>query len=398
MLSLDKVDGQKPEDIERSIKSTLGDDLWTSVVAIGQFHSPRNWAIDFNNENAFSDAIGLNVEIGGKNFNFTDARKFGKEKNGESKEWRMYAYYRVHWLPNGFCIDELGEFLKQNVNGFKTRNMKILEITKEKSSIDDKVNNGIFNIKIEFQLESFDEIRNFAGFHLIDGLSALVQLSGMPPKCLFCERFGHIKRNCPDLKKLCQKCNKRGHLIANCNFAKSMFSRNGPEDEQDDAFLFNEDNPIIISDNPNPFLMPTATAPVAQTQPAAQAPAVSTATTTTDTTKKPRSRSSSTSSNRSNTSKSSGKQPLNDEEKAEIRKQKADAKKEKDRMARQATWDQAKTKTAEEFKATNEAALAASKKRSSSASTASNGHLNANSNDTSNPSHVQQVPMEEGVN
>jgi hypothetical protein len=141
------------------------------------------------------------------------------------------------------------------------KKMKILEISQDKSSIDDKVRNGIFKVKIEFPLDSFNDICYFAGLHWIDGLSALFQISGTPPKCLFCERFGHIKRNCPKLKMLCQKCNKRGHLVADCNLVKAMFGNNDPEDEHDEAFILNLNSSAFNNDNP--FLVPGATASAA---------------------------------------------------------------------------------------------------------------------------------------
>jgi hypothetical protein len=290
------------------------------------------------------------------------------------------------------------------------KKMKILEISQDKSSIDDKVRNGIFKVKIEFPLDSFNDICYFAGLHWIDGLSALFQLSGTPPKCLFCERFGHIKRNCPKLKMVCQKCNKRGHLAADCNLVKAMFGNNDLEDEHDEALILNLNSSVFNNDNP--FLVPGATASAFQARPgaaaqpgavaqpaAAQTSAAPTTVTTTVPAKKTRTRNNSTSSNRSNASNKSGsgKQPLTDEEKAVSTQQKLDAKSEKDRLARQTKMDQLKTRQAEELKTTNEAALAASassKKKSNHSSSASSLHTYANSNFISNPDLIQ---MDEDV-
>ena len=67
---------------------------------------------------------------------------------------------------------------------------------------------------------------DFIGLQKVDGEDALFQISGAPPKCLYCKTFGHMRKECPKLKTKCSKCNKTGHESSSCTIANRIASDN----------------------------------------------------------------------------------------------------------------------------------------------------------------------------
>ena len=97
-----------------------------------------------------------------------------------------------------------------------------MDVKKEKALFNERVTNNICKIKVEFNVDDFQKVRDFAGLQEVEGLSALFQLCGMPPKCLYCKEFGHIRKGCEKSKLKCTKCNKTGHEAKECTFAKAL--------------------------------------------------------------------------------------------------------------------------------------------------------------------------------
>ena len=83
--------------------------------------------------------------------------------------------------------------------------------------------NGVIRAKITYNVESHNSILNVIGLNKIQ--RALIQLVGHPPRCLFCEKFGHIVSNCPLAETICKTCNKRGHNAENCNLANQLMAK-----------------------------------------------------------------------------------------------------------------------------------------------------------------------------
>ena len=68
----------------------------------------------------------------------------------------------------------------------------------------------------------------------------------MPPKCLYCKSFGHIRRNCGKLKLHCTKCNRNGHDASKCNLA----NRTAPPQAHSDCLgEENIEDEIILDKN-----------------------------------------------------------------------------------------------------------------------------------------------------
>jgi len=64
----------------------------------------------------------------------------------------------------------------------------------------------------------------------IDQQKCAIQLSGHPPRCLICEEFGQIGKNCPKNNLLCATCNKKGHIV--CSYAKSVEKVNETNEDE----------------------------------------------------------------------------------------------------------------------------------------------------------------------
>ena len=80
----------------------------------------------------------------------------------------------------------------------------------------------VLNIKVAYKLERHGSVLDFAGLHRISGFQALIQLSGMPAKCLGCGKFGHVRKFCSK----CSKCNTRGHNAEQCGKMSTIVAQN----------------------------------------------------------------------------------------------------------------------------------------------------------------------------
>lgn len=70
-------------------------------------------------------------------------------------------------------------------------------------------------------------------------------------KCYECDKFGHIKRNCPVLKskKVCTYCKKVGHFVQNCWFKKNKESGKGKQEKQDNTQVLMVISSILKENN-----------------------------------------------------------------------------------------------------------------------------------------------------
>ena len=111
----------------------------------------------------------------------------------------------------------------------------VMEIKKETLLADKRVLNGIIKIKIEYKVEDHSRVLDFAGLQSVDSIQSLFQLSGMPPKCLHCLSFGHLRKACPKAKMRCNTCHKVRHQTEACTFANRVTAL-------DAASLVNDDD------------------------------------------------------------------------------------------------------------------------------------------------------------
>ncbi|RNA27213.1 hypothetical protein BpHYR1_021654 [Brachionus plicatilis] len=92
----------------------------------------------------------------------------------------------------------------------------------------ENINNGVVKIKVKYNVSLHNAVLDFAALHIISNCQALVQLCGMPPKCLGCKKFGHIRKECSK----CSSCKNFGHTSRECSFANR--TRVMPEQSEND--------------------------------------------------------------------------------------------------------------------------------------------------------------------
>ncbi len=341
MLQFDKKNNIKAEEVFKSIKQALSETEYSSIETIGQYASTKNWTIQFNNETAFKSSLEREIVFNNLSVVLKDANEYQKPIDmNRIRPFKMVAFYRIHWLPSDFIESDIVSYIK-NCAKFLT----IIGITREKSLFDPKINNGIYKVKVEYDLENHKSVLDFAGLHTIGGLGSLVQLAGMPPKCLYCNAFGHVRRNCPKANSFCQKCKKSGHDTTNCNLAnRTAPAKENLEDFDEEHLDENSTDQPIITENQTTDASNTVSNPIIRDEPQTNANLFVTPSSGTNAQKKTnrksrdpnkepnksrsnsvsnRSRSNSTSSNKNKQTKKS-----NEEEKAEkirqVAKEKAD--------------------------------------------------------------------------
>ena len=237
MLSFDKAFNFKADQVFKSIKEALTEAEYSAIQAIGQYASTKNWAIQFNSESAFKTSLNRQITIDDVRSILKDANEFGRSiESAEERVYKMTAFFRIHWLPSNFYESDIKKFMAGNANF-----LSIMDLRKEKSIIDEKIDNGIFKIKVEYDVKFHQKVLDFAGTHVLFGQNALFQLTGMPVKCLYCKTFGHVRRNCPKANSYCNSCKRNGHETSKC----SMANRTAPPDQN----LENLDEDNFVGDN-----------------------------------------------------------------------------------------------------------------------------------------------------
>ena len=223
------------------------------ITAISQFASSKNWQIQFNDDVAFNLAKGKTVNINNDPITLIDANdREDNIKNTVNKPVTMTVFLKVHWLPIGFK-DKLVNFIEDEASFLTVHDAKAERWEAGKSPIE----NGILSVKVSYELIDHARLLEFAGLHKVGDQTALFQISGAPPKCLYCKLYGHMRKECPKLKTQCGKCGKVGHDENNCTLANRIASDNnaksaGTEEDItiDDENDKNSSNPEIIATLP----------------------------------------------------------------------------------------------------------------------------------------------------
>ena len=215
IVSFEKTSNFRADQVFKSIKQALSEAEYSAIQAIGQYASTKNWTIQFKCELAFKTSLNKEIKIGDVLAVLKDANEFGSSIEPiERRVYKMTAFFRIHWLPSNFFESDIEKFVRQSAS-FLT----IMDIKREKSFIDDKIDNGIFKLKVEYDVKFHQKILDFAGLHVLFGLNALFQLCGMPVKCLYCKTFGHVRKNCPKANSFCISCKRNGHESSKCTMA-----------------------------------------------------------------------------------------------------------------------------------------------------------------------------------
>ena len=216
-ISLDSSCTLTASEIFDSIKLAFPNEELLGVDGIAQSASAKKWEIKLTNSAAFEAACKKVINIGGTEYKLTDANladEASTYKPYSTTPFTMTTFFRIHWLPVRFEITKVEEFLKE----FSF--LEILNIDYEKWSSSPLLN-GVIKVKVKYDVESHQNFLDFAGLQNIDDYKALVQICGMEPKCLFCKKFGHMRKKCPLASKKCSKCHKNGHEAYECTFAKA---------------------------------------------------------------------------------------------------------------------------------------------------------------------------------
>ena len=237
-ISLDSSCTLTASEIFDSIKLAFPNEELLGVDGIAQSASAKKWEIKLTNSAAFEAACKKVINIGGSEYKLTDANladEASAYKSYSTAPFTMTTFFRIHWLPVRFEIKKVEEFLKE----FSF--LEILSIDYEKWSSSPLLN-GVIKVKVKYEVESHQDFLDFAGLQNIDDYKALVQLCGMEPKCLFCKKFGHMRKKCPLAGKKCSKCQKNGHEASECTFAKATTVHDQLEGMDEDELL-DEDAP-----------------------------------------------------------------------------------------------------------------------------------------------------------
>ena len=191
---------------------------------MSQFNSSNNWIIVFKESFVVSRAFGLTLHIKGKAYQLFDA-------NEDQNPYKTQQF-RLHWLPYGFETSKVKSFMM----GF-SKSIEIISIDEEYCRDDGMTHIKTGNIRIKIRFLKKDEVNVNTGVHKIDGFRTLLTRIGEKPKCLLCNKEGHVKRECELSKLKCNRCLKIGHIDASCNFANQLKSQT----IQENLSLPNED-------------------------------------------------------------------------------------------------------------------------------------------------------------
>jgi hypothetical protein len=235
-IALDSSCTLKATEIFDCIIEAFPNDEISGVDGIAQSASAKKWEIKFNNSAAFDAACKKTVKIGGNDYNFVDANlddEVSATKNHYSP-FQMTTFFRIHWLPIRFDLNKVDEFIRKEAPF-----LEVLSIDYEKWSSSPLLN-GVIKVKVKYQVENHQHFLDFAGIQEFVDCKALVQLCGMEPKCLFCKKFGHMRKKCPLAGKKCSKCHKIGHELTECNMAKATGSLETFDEMDDDVLAENE--------------------------------------------------------------------------------------------------------------------------------------------------------------
>jgi hypothetical protein len=247
VLVLDK-NTFKPNQIFNIVKTKLIalDISENQIESISQLASSKNWQIQFNNDQAFNKALGKTIDFENEmSLTFIDANnRVNYTRNYVQKPVTLSVFLRVHWLPCRFK-EKLVEFLNTDAPFLKVIDISLGKWDEGKSSID----NGIYNVKVNYEIEDHHKFMEFLGLQKIEGHNALFHLSGAPPKCLYCKQFGHMRKSCLKLKTTCDKCNKTGHSSDDCTLANRISSNAIDLDLDDEVIQVDDENPTTDTSN-----------------------------------------------------------------------------------------------------------------------------------------------------
>ena len=192
------------KDIFVGLNNLKINNLTENVDCISQYNSNNNWVVSFSERFKAMDLNGHEIKI----INETSRIDFVDPRLAENCP--VNAIYRIQWLPHNFPKKCLEEYFKKFNN--KIEILSIFEETCRYENIKmNHIKNGNIRVKIRFPVSEVNKIKVETGMVFLNGFKVILTKIGDSPKCLFCNKFGHFKKDCEKIKLKCEKCNKRGH-------------------------------------------------------------------------------------------------------------------------------------------------------------------------------------------
>jgi hypothetical protein len=184
------------------------------------------------------------LKIDGHSYTIRDASKPEPESiDVEKQVVTMTALLRFHWLAPDIESNQIREYIRASLRGCE---FEIASVSKEFFAEEcmKHLENGITRVAIRYNIDHHQSFLDIIGIHCIDGKDddersqrSLVQLSGYPPKSLYCKESGHIRSKCPAYSLTCSKCGGRGHIVSECSMAKAIYAKtNNKNNEKLDEF------------------------------------------------------------------------------------------------------------------------------------------------------------------
>ena len=241
-ITIDDKVSIRPNQVFSALKESLSDFL-VDIIAIGQFSSSKFYTVKFKDKASYDANLGKLINLADIAHTLEDANLTREtEKAKPDNKYTMTCFFRIHWLPSGFK-DQIKEFIKEEAKFLTVMEVKSETWEEGKSTIE----NGVYSVKVKYDIDDNTNFLNFAGYHHIDGCGALIIINGTPSKCLQCHEWGHMRRDCPKNSKKCTSCNKAGHEASSCwsNQAKASADLDDG-DLIDDETVTNKE--IIITD------------------------------------------------------------------------------------------------------------------------------------------------------
>ena len=198
--------------IFEALKSLIGNDI-RNATSIAQYNDSKTFIITFNETFQATSILGSTIKIDGRFFTIIHANT-----PATPKIVTLTATLRIHWLPAELKLETIKSYFSELI----TPKLEVLECTQERFREEDMayLHNGVVRIKLKYNIKDHENLLNLLGIVKINGHRALIQLVGYPPKCLLCNKFGHVKKECPNLVKKCSKCSISGHNDDECTLAR----------------------------------------------------------------------------------------------------------------------------------------------------------------------------------
>ena len=191
------------KDVYFSLKNLFSIEDLNDIAVIRQEKNYLKWLICVKNEKTFEKYLYNEIEILGKIVVLENVNDF-------------VLNFRILWLPPTFNAKMIASYVSEVFN-ISSENVVYIKDEKCNESEMEKISNGNWNIVLKIDLYKHDKSTFSGGIKTVKNVKSLFIRKDEKRKCLFCEKIGHIKKNCPKFTLFCTICKKRGHENKNCS-------------------------------------------------------------------------------------------------------------------------------------------------------------------------------------